>query len=239
MFNITTNTNWTAAADQSWLTVTPASGGKNSTVIVSATANKTTSERTAAITISVDDSTKQIVTVTQKAGTATLSVSQVSLSIDPQKGSTATFSITSNTTWTVSSDQTWLTAGLTSGSGNEIISLTAEANTSGSNRTATISITGNGLTAKTITATQSTLTGVSNCNEKEFKVYPNPCTSEFTIQIPGVTGRISVYDTNGRIVISNTITNGENISTQQLRKGLYIIELSTENGTSKKRLVKE
>lgn len=238
-FNITSNATWSAVSDQSWLTVTPASGEKNATVIVAADANKTTLERSSIVTIAINDSTKQTVTVTQKAGEATLAVSQSSLNINAQKGSTATFTITSNTTWKVSSDQSWLTTGATSGSGDEIITLTAEANTSGSARTALITVTVNDLTTETITVTQATTTSTNHFDVKEYNVYPNPCTSDFTIKIPDVTGRISVYNTNGKIIFSKTITDGEKISAQQFREGLYIIELSTDNGSSTKRLLKK
>ncbi len=86
-----------------------------------------------------------------------LVVSTVSLTIAQPATSTNTFGITTSSTWTVASDQTWLTPSSLSGTGNATITLTAtSANSTYSSRTATVTITGSG-TTKTITVTQSPL----------------------------------------------------------------------------------
>ena len=85
-----------------------------------------------------------------------LVVSTAALTIAQPANSTNTFGITTTSTWTAGSDQTWLTPSSTSGTGNATITLTATANTTYANRTATVTITGSGAT-KTITVTQSPL----------------------------------------------------------------------------------
>jgi len=83
-----------------------------------------------------------------------LTVSATTLTVNQPANSTKTFDITTAGTWTVASDQTWLTPSSTSGTGNATITLTAQANASYLARTATVTIIGSG-TTKTITVTQN------------------------------------------------------------------------------------
>jgi hypothetical protein len=64
-FNVTSNTNWTVADDQTWLTASPASGSNNGTVTVTAQQNTGTAARTAIVTTSATGVSAQTVTVTQ------------------------------------------------------------------------------------------------------------------------------------------------------------------------------
>jgi hypothetical protein len=51
VITVTSNTSWTAGSNQTWATVSPASGSNNGTVTVSVAANASTSSRSATITI--------------------------------------------------------------------------------------------------------------------------------------------------------------------------------------------
>jgi hypothetical protein len=66
-----------------------------------------------------------------------------------------TFDITATGTWTVASDQTWLTPSSASGSGDATITLTATANTLLASRTATVKVTGSDNLEVTVTVTQN------------------------------------------------------------------------------------
>jgi rhamnogalacturonan endolyase len=68
--------------------------------------------------------------------------------------SSQSITITSNVSWTASSNQSWLTLSSTSGSNNGTITATAAANTSSSSRTAIITISGGSISV-TITVNQS------------------------------------------------------------------------------------
>ncbi len=83
-----------------------------------------------------------------------LVVSTTALTIAEPINSTNTFGITTSSTWTVASDQTWLTLSSASGTGNTTITLTATANDTYIARTANVTISGSGAT-KTIVVTQS------------------------------------------------------------------------------------
>lgn len=87
--------------------------------------------------------------------TPSLTVSTTTLGVAQPTSSTNTFDITTSSSWTVASDQTWLVPSSTSGTGNATITLTtSEANNAYTERTATVTITGSG-TTKTITVTQA------------------------------------------------------------------------------------
>ena len=156
-FTITSNTTWTVSSSASWLTVLPASGSNNGTITVTAAANTSTSQRTATVTVSGNGVAPQTISVTQGAYvppvTLSLTVSATSLNF-AAAGEQQAFTITSNTTWSVSSSASWLTVSTASGSNDGTITVTATANTSTSQRTATVTVSGNGVTAQTVSVTQ-------------------------------------------------------------------------------------
>ena len=83
-----------------------------------------------------------------------ITVSTNSLTIDDSSNSSGTFNITSNTNWTVSSSETWLTASPNSGSGNVTITLTASANAATSSRKAIVTVSGTEVASQTIKVSQ-------------------------------------------------------------------------------------
>src|SRR5882672_1525421 len=96
------------------------------------------------------------------AGT-TLSVSPATVSVAAAANSTGTFSVTSNTNWTVTDDQSWLTASPTSGANNGTVTVTAQQNTGTSARTAIATVSATGASAQTVTVTQSGASGGTTC----------------------------------------------------------------------------
>ena len=85
-----------------------------------------------------------------------LNLSATSLGFDANSGS-ETFDITSNAAWIVSSSDSWATVNTASGSGNGTIMVYVSENTISSARTATITVTGGGIT-KTLSVTQDGVT---------------------------------------------------------------------------------
>ncbi|MHC1774638.1 MAG: PKD domain-containing protein [Lentimicrobium sp.] len=72
----------------------------------------------------------------------------------PASVGVANFEVTSNTLWSVESDQTWCVV-TPSGSGNGVITANYSANSSGFPRSANITVTASGLTPSVVTITQS------------------------------------------------------------------------------------
>lgn len=85
---------------------------------------------------------------------ATLSVSPATVDVGAAANSIGTFNIASNTSWTVTDNQTWLTASPASGSNNATVTVTAQANTGTSARTATVTVSATGAPSRTVTVTQ-------------------------------------------------------------------------------------
>ena len=153
-FNITSNTSWSVSSNQTWITASSSSGSDNTSITLTASSNPTNQARSVTITVSASGVFSQTVTVTQDAGPATLYVSPTTLEISADAGSTETFNITSNTSWEVSSNETWISSSSASGSDNTTITLTASENPTNSTRTATITISASGVFSQTVTVTQ-------------------------------------------------------------------------------------
>ena len=160
-FTVTSNSGWTAVSNQTWCTVTP-SGSGNGTITATYTVNNTASVRVANVTVTVTGLSPVVVTVTQAA--PALSVSPSNQAVSPAAGST-NFSVTSNTGWTVNSNQTWCTV-TPSGSGNGTITATYTANNTASARVANVTVTVAGLSPVVVTVTQAAPTlSVSPLNQ--------------------------------------------------------------------------
>ena len=152
---VSSNTTWTASSDQNWLTVNSGSTGNGTLSCTATSTNTEITPRTATVTLKASGVTDKTVTVTQEAGDATLSVSAATANVTKAINSTASVDVSSNSTWTASSDQSWLS--VTSGAtGNGTLTMTTTAaNPTIETRTATITLKATGTTDKTITVTQA------------------------------------------------------------------------------------
>jgi glycosidase len=242
-FNITSNTNWLITCDQPWLMINSDKGSNNATITLTALENPTTATRTATITVTGTGVTAQTIRVIQDAEATVLTVSASTLTIATPANSTKTFDITSNTGWTATSDQNWLSLSSISGTGNATITLTAQANPTTTTRTATVTVSGavsgNTLTPKKINITQNgkpTTKLPENLNA-DFKFYPNPANN--TLFIEGLTQPlvITITDLNGKIVNNAEILNNQ-INISNLKKGIYILKIIDKNGVITKKFLK-
>ena len=103
---------------------------------------------------------------------------------------------------------------------------------------------GNGSTnGDQVVTTQSSLfsvLGVDDFFSKQFSVYPNPTTDEFTIEMPNTfsTADVSIFDYLGRAVSNQKISStNSTINVSLLNAGNYILYIATEEGVAKKQLV--
>jgi len=152
--NLNSNTAWAVTGIQPWLAISKNSGTGNEILSVTVSANQKISQRSAILVFSANGVADQTCTVTQEAATPTLTVTPQVFSVRALSDSTKLIHISSNSTWTASSDQNWLVINKISGSGNEEFSFTTALNTSSIARTAKISILVEGLGTKTVTVSQ-------------------------------------------------------------------------------------
>jgi YVTN family beta-propeller protein len=237
-FSVISNTNWTVTPDQTWLTANPASGAGNATVTLTTEANPTASIRTATVTISGTGVTSQTVTVTQLAGVATLSVSPAELNLEATEGSTSTFGIVSNTSWTATSDQTWLVVNPASGTGEGTVTVTAAANPNSIKRTANVIVAATGTTSQTVVVTQYGKVSVLANELANVKVYPNPFNDGIYVNPDHWNTIVIVYDIRRRKILSRVISETEYIPLDEMDKGMYLLELINSSSTVIKKIIK-
>lgn len=172
-----------------------------------------------------------------------LLTSASTLTIASSANSTKTFDITSNINWTASSNQAWLTVSSASGVGNKTITLTASAN-SGTDRVANVTISGTGAPSQTVVVTQSgSSTGVDIVDsEDNIKVYPNPSSGKFTVELSGCNGEntiIRITNSIGTLVKEITLASlpdkyEHEVDLSGMTGGVYFITIQT----SKDKIVK-
>lgn len=122
---------WEVSIDKSgWsdLTAQPLSGDGNGVITLTSSQNTAITERSASLTISSKGGLRQQITVRQTLGGATLEVNKTELSFDAIPTSGQSFTVTSNTIWSIlGTDCDWLTIEPTSGgAGTTEIKVTAK-----------------------------------------------------------------------------------------------------------------
>jgi len=112
---------WEASSTADWLKISPASGeaGDKIVLTLSATANESTDQRTANVTVKVKDyqfqeTVKVLQTGAEPPFVPMLEVSKTSFSVEAAGGEIS-FSVTANTDWTALADANWLTLRTASG----------------------------------------------------------------------------------------------------------------------------
>jgi hypothetical protein len=92
------------------------------------------------------------------------------------------------------------------------------------------------------------LTGVDNCNtidvesinKEQTYIYPNPVVNVINIEIPqGSLGNFELYDLHGRKLFSKSIDGNISISTDWLKKGMYIYYLTINELRTVGKIIKE
>ena len=130
-----------------------------------------------------------------------LTVSPASISLGSSSGSAGTIAITSNTTWSITDDASWLNVSPSSGSNNGTITVTAtSANTGTSSRSATVTIAGTGVTNKTVIVTQQAPAGKSLGNTEVYSLSSttaNRRAMTVTFGEAGEINSISIYHNGG------------------------------------------
>ena len=137
-FNLVSDAAWTSTQTVNWFTTTPTSGSGNATITVAVEENNATEERTGTINYAYADKTSYV-NVHQLAKYMT--IDNQSFEFD-SKGGSHTIELSTNDDWTaeIEHNVSWLKLSKSSGSGNAIISLTAEDNASVNTRSTTVII---------------------------------------------------------------------------------------------------
>lgn len=236
-FNISSNTNWTAASNAEWCTV-PNSGSGNAILNAVYQENTNTTQRIASITVSAVGVPSVIVTVTQAGAEIILSVNPLNQDVTAQAGTT-TFNITCNANWSVTSSDPWVSA-TADGSGSGIIVVDYEENTSSNVRVATLAV-GAPDIVQLITVTQEGAVGVIDNPLSGISVYPNPSNGilYITADQTGGDAQLKIIDTKGNVMMERTITNfsAYTLDASSIAKGTYLLRLDQNGKTYVTRIV--
>jgi len=238
-FNLTSlNTYWTITSSESWLTVSSLTGTGDASITITALENTSTSPRTATVTIAGTSVEPKTITVTQKGVAIYLNASVASLPLGSAEGANGTFDITSNTTWTASSSETWLMVNNASGFGNVTITVTAQKNPTINTRNATVTIKATGIPDKTVIITQvGSPTGINDTENTFVRMYPNPVNSVLYFEGLSENTQVSIYDMEGTLVLKKQLFN-DNLDISTLSRGVYTIKLENKSESISKKLVK-
>ena len=217
---------WKLVNKSDWMTLAPDSGIGSSNVVLKLKSFNSTSYRYTYIPIILDgvEAYENLAVIQYGIYNAFITPSRTSLSLNSKSNSSDTILVRSNTTWTASSNQAWLTLNPTSGTNNSILNLiTTSENTSATARIATVTLTGTGVTTQTITVSQAgsslptnagMITGTTAiCQGQNSVVYTVPVISNATSYVwtlpTGATGTSttnSITLSYGTTAVSGNIT---------------------------------
>lgn len=152
-FTVTSTANWDISTTADWCKLFPSGGIKNQATEVTATvtANTAMEARTATVTITGGGKSQDVIIRQNPKSQVSLSVT--SLSAGAQR-SEISFTVTSNTSYNISSSAAWLSLGDTKGeAGEKTFKATVDENTGNASREATITV-AYGNESQTIKVTQ-------------------------------------------------------------------------------------
>ncbi|WP_395066561.1 T9SS type A sorting domain-containing protein [Flavobacterium sp.] len=81
-------------------------------------------------------------------------------------------------------------------------------------------------------------TDTHNLESNVIQVYPNPSKNVVQIKSNSKIEKITIFDSLGKVILIQTENNNE-IDIENLSKGIYIIEVYTENEKNYRKLIKE
>jgi M6 family metalloprotease-like protein len=238
-FAVTSNSSWTVSSDQTWCVPTT-SGSGNGTIYGNYAENTTVNTRVANLTVTVSGLTPVVVTVTQSGQAPVLSVTPPNRDVTNPAGSTS-FTVTSNSDWTVISDQTWCLT-TPSGTGNGTIAANYSQNPASAQRTATITVTVSGVPPNSVTVTQAGTVGIQDITDEDIILMPNPNNGLFSIKADGQSSKVlsvTIFDNTGKSVLSKECkgSTSYDFDLRQQAKGEYFVSIKCGKKVAIKKVV--
>ena len=83
--------------------------------------------------------------------------------------------------------------------------------------------------------------GVDDFNLSEFRISPNPVSTEFNIELPNAIelADVEVYDVLGKMIYSSQVSNfNSSIDSSSWQNGIYLVRVSSGNVSQTKRIIK-
>ena len=80
-------------------------------------------------------------------------------------------------------------------------------------------------------------TSINKFSEISLNIYPNPCKGKLTIQTDEMIFDLKIYNTLGKLVLSLTNTNSNQLNLKNLKSGIYNLVLTTKNSQTSRKLI--
>jgi len=245
-FTVSTNVEameWSIDEEVPWLTAVQTG---DSIISISYEANTATGPRTAHITAFVIYAeVSEQVTITQDGAAAYLEVSPDTITVGSEAGS-ATFTVLSNIEWLMSEDAAWLSLDRTH---DTLVTVNYEGNLSAEDRTAIITLSGEGVASDTVIIEQSGI-AVGTMNDLpdhiHITIFPNPSSDKICLRTASdieAETTITIYDGSGKIIYRGNfdqILSREiiEIDLSPFHPGIYILQLKNSTCTITKKIVR-
>lgn len=209
--HIEADCNWTVAEEVDWLAVSPVQGTGSQDVTLTTGVNPSAiDERSCQLTVTSDDGVRRVVTLRQGKATEALTVSTATINFG-EEGGTNSFTITSNTTWTISGQAEWLSYSPGEGTGNGSVNIAVQTNNTEYSREAVLTITGAGGQKQAVTISQAEK-AVTLTIEPEI-INATAIADDYTFQILGNATWTITVDDNTWLTLSATSGTGESTIT--------------------------
>lgn len=76
-------------------------------------------------------------------------------------------------------------------------------------------------------------------NPANLKLYPNPAQNTIQLAFPEEKGQFQMWDPSGQLIYNSPIETGELLHIESISKGIYILQVTTEQNVYVERLVKD
>jgi hypothetical protein len=146
----------------------------------------------------------------------------------------STFDIISNTSWTITSTESWITTLPTFGANNATISVSVQQNPNSTNRNGQLIVEGSGLTEIVNIVQNGNTVGIENLESKDIRVFPNPTKDWIQVTFSNEDlATVSVLDLSGRVLANyGNFSSNDMINLSHLVNGFYIIKIEINNTVS-------
>jgi len=167
-----------------------------------------------------------------------LTVSTQLITMEETDG-TGAFDIISNTPWTLTSEQNWLSADREEGTGNGTITVTADANTFSISRNASVTVSGTGVKPQVVSVLQKGgTTGIADITGTDYEIYPNPANTFLNLGFSTDGTVVTVVDLRGNTVMYQPVID-HRIDISTLPNGIYVIRLADPSGIILRKFMKQ
>ena len=227
-FNITSNTSWTVVCESDWITVENQSGDNTGTVSFKASPNRTVRERMATINVHGTGANSANIVVTQKAETPMLNISANSIDV-PYSRTLVNVEITSNTFWSISSENNWLEFDKLWGFGNTTVPLYVNANSDETGRNGRLTISPINSSPVNVTVNQNGFgtSGIGETSHTDEFVFLNKATQNISVNYSDL-NRVEIYNLYGKIL---RVCNKNEIDISSYKSGIYIVLVVKNDNT--------